>query len=139
VARIEAGLQAELTHGNLDSTRTLIDVRDAMRAYWMAAERCEPGGVYNIGGAAVVTVGQFLETLRRLARTPIPARLDPALLRPADVTLQVPSVRRFVEATGWAAEYDFDRSVEHLLDHWRAGVARTAGGAREGPRERAYA
>ena len=34
VARIEAGLQSELKHGNLNSTRTLIDVRDAMRAYW---------------------------------------------------------------------------------------------------------
>jgi len=32
VARIERGLQKELVHGNLDSVRTLIDVRDAMRA-----------------------------------------------------------------------------------------------------------
>ena len=29
VARIEAGLQKELTHGNLESMRTMIDVRDA--------------------------------------------------------------------------------------------------------------
>ena len=34
VAWIEKGLQKELTHGNLDSVRTIIDVRDAMRAYW---------------------------------------------------------------------------------------------------------
>ena len=39
VARVEAGLQDELLHGNLDSVRTLIDVRDAMETYWLAASR----------------------------------------------------------------------------------------------------
>ena len=50
VARIEFGLQKELVHGNVDSVRTLIDVRDAMRAYWDAALNCTPGEAYNIGG-----------------------------------------------------------------------------------------
>ena len=124
VARIEAGLQDELVHGNLDSTRTMIDVRDAMRAYWAAVERCEPGDVYNIGGNTVVRVGEVLEMLRRLARRPIPVRLDPALLRPADVTLQIPCIEKFASATGWAAEYDFDTSIAYLLDYWRERVAR---------------
>ena len=26
-----------------------MDVRDAMRAYWLAAEKCEIGQIYNIG------------------------------------------------------------------------------------------
>ena len=38
IARIEAGLQDTLFHGNLKSIRTLLDVRDAMRAYWLAAK-----------------------------------------------------------------------------------------------------
>ena len=40
IARIEAGLQDTLFHGNLKSIRTLLDVRDAMRAYWLAAKYC---------------------------------------------------------------------------------------------------
>lgn len=56
IARIEAGLQKELFHGNLDSTRTMIDVRDAMESYWVAAEKCEPGEAYNVGGDTVITV-----------------------------------------------------------------------------------
>ena len=47
VARIEAGLQEELVHGNLDSIRTMIDVRDAMSAYWEALIYCDPGEAYN--------------------------------------------------------------------------------------------
>ena len=122
VARIELGLQEELIHGNLDSVRTIIDVRDAMRAYWDAALYCTPGEAYNIGGNTTITVGDFLDLLKALARTPIPSRVDPALLRPADVTLQIPSTEKFDKATGWKPQYSFEESVAFLLDHWRCRV-----------------
>jgi len=124
VARIEAGLQKELLHGNLKSTRTLIDVRDAMESYWIAAERCEFGEVYNIGGPTVITTGEFLEVLKKLAKVEIPSREDPALLRPADVTLQIPDVTKFTEATGWKPKYRFEESVKHLLEFWRERIAK---------------
>lgn len=126
VARIEIGLQHELVHGNLDSVRTLIDVRDAMRAYWAALLYCEAGEIYNIGGNSTMTVGEFLDRLTARARTPIPRRLDSALLRPVDVTLQIPNVEKFVRATGWRPRYTFDESLDHLLAHWRAEAAREA-------------
>jgi GDPmannose 4,6-dehydratase/GDP-4-dehydro-6-deoxy-D-mannose reductase len=124
VARVERGLQAELLHGNLDSVRTLIDVRDAMRAYWEALQHCEPGEAYNIGGSTTLSVGDVLQRLVALATRPVPTRLDPRLLRPADVTLQIPNVDKFVRVTGWRPRYDFDESLRHLLDHWRERVAR---------------
>jgi GDP-4-dehydro-6-deoxy-D-mannose reductase len=124
VARIECGLQEELVHGNLDSVRTIIDVRDAMRAYWDAALHCTPGEAYNIGGKTTITVGEFLDLLKSLAKTAIPSRVDPALLRPADVTLQIPSTEKFEMATGWKPQYSFEESVAFLLDHWRNEVAK---------------
>ncbi len=126
VARIEAGLQDELRHGNLDSVRTIIDVRDAMAAYELAATKCDIGEVYNIGGTTVIKVGEFLELLKKYAKKPIPSRVDPALLRPADVTLQIPAVDKFIAATGWRPRYSFAQSVEMLLDHCRREVAREA-------------
>ena len=123
VARIEAGLQKELVHGNLDSVRTIIDVRDAMDAYWVALQHCAPGEAYNIGGATSMNVGDFLDRLKAMARTPIPSRVDPKLLRPADVTLQIPNVDKFTQATGWRPKYTFDESIEHLFAHWRRQVA----------------
>lgn len=122
VVRIEAGLQKELVHGNLDSVRTIIDVRDAMRAYWDALMYCEPGEAYNIGGTTTMSVGDFLETLKSLAKKPIPTRVDPALLRPSDVTLQIPNTQKFSKQTGWEAQYSFRESMEHLLDHWRKEI-----------------
>ena len=126
VARIERGLQKELVHGNLDSVRTLIDVRDAMRAYWEAIVQCRPGEAYNIGGSTTVTVGEFLERLISLCDASIETRCDPGLLRPADVTLQIPCVDKFALETGWAPEYTFEESLAHLLDTWRERAAKEA-------------
>ena len=122
VARIEHGLQSELLHGNLDSIRTMIDVRDCMEAYWLAATLGEPGEVYNIGGETSISVGDFLETLKTYALKEIPCRLDAKLLRPTDVTLQIPDVSKFKLLTGWSPKYSFDESVKHLLDECREQV-----------------
>lgn len=119
VAWIEEGLQDKLVHGNLDSVRTFIDVRDAMRAYWQAIVHCEPGEVYNIGGTTTMTVGEFLKKLISKAKVPIPTVLDPNLLRPSDVTLQIPSIKKFIKKTGWKPIYSFEESMTELLSYWR--------------------
>ncbi|MFC1679704.1 GDP-mannose 4,6-dehydratase [Elusimicrobiota bacterium] len=124
VARIEAGMQKELRHGNLDSVRTIIDVRDAMESYWVATVTGEPGEAYNIGGTTTISVGDFLKLLIKKAKVPIRTRIDPQLLRPADVTLQIPCLDKFTEATGWRPRHSFADSVAHLLDYWRNRVKR---------------
>ncbi|HEV2436726.1 MAG TPA: GDP-mannose 4,6-dehydratase [Verrucomicrobiae bacterium] len=131
VAWIERGLQQELVHGNLDSVRTLIDVRDAMRAYWVATLQGRPGEVYNIGGTTTMKVGDFLQRLIARARKAIPTRCDANLLRPADVTLQIPDCDKFIKETGWHPEHPFEESLDHLLDYWRkqADIAATGGAA----------
>jgi len=122
VARIEAGLQKKLLHGNLDSVRTIIDVRDAMESYWVATLRCDPGEAYNIGGATTMKVGEFLDMLKKLSKVEISSQVDPKLLRPADVTLQIPDVDKFTKQTGWKPKYNFEESVEYLLNYWRNEV-----------------
>lgn len=120
IVNIERGLQKEVLHGNLDSTRTIIDVRDAMESYWYAIEKGKAGEVYNIGGEKVIKVGEFLDVLKGLAKCEIPSRLDPSLLRPTDVTLQIPDTTKFRNETGWKPKYTFEQSVEHLLNYCRS-------------------
>lgn len=122
VARIEQGLQEELLHGNLDSTRTIIDVRDAMKSYWVAVERGKPGEIYNIGGEKIIKVGEFLDILKKLAKCEIPSRVNPDLLRPTDVTLQIPDTTKFRKETGWRPKYSFEESVDFLLKYCREEV-----------------
>ena len=124
VALIEMGLQTELLHGNLDSVRTIIDVRDASNAYWEAILHCRYGEAYNIGGTTTMKVSEFLNILISLSDKPIPTRLDKNLLRPADVTLQIPSIEKFVNETGWKPRYSFEESAAYLLLYWRNEIAK---------------
>ena len=122
IAAIEHERQAPvLKVGNLDSVRTFSDVRDAVRAYWLLLEKCPPGEVYNIGGDRTMTIGEMLDMLLALspAKDRIEVRVDPLLLRPSDVTLQVPDCSRFKAATGWRAEISFEKTLEDTLNYWR--------------------
>lgn len=122
IAEIEAGKRSILTHGNLDSIRTLIDVRDAMRSYWIACEKCAYGEAYNIGGTTQISVGDFLELLISKARVPIKKELDITLLRPVDITKQIPDTSKFDTLTGFKPKYSIEESIEFLLNHVRKEV-----------------
>lgn len=120
IVEIERGERDVLTHGNLDSIRTLIDVRDAMETYWIACQKCDYGVPYNIGGESILSVGEFLEQLKSQAKVPIRSMVDKKLLRPVDVTLQVPDVSRFINKTGWQPRYSLEDSIDFLLDYYRS-------------------
>lgn len=120
IVDIERGKQDVLYHGNLESVRTLLDVRDIVEAYWIAAIRCELGEAYNIGSTVPVRVGDFLEELKKQALCKIVSKEDPNLLRPVDVTLQIPSVDKFHERTNWTPKYNIEDSVNLLLNYYRS-------------------
>ncbi|RJQ27037.1 SDR family oxidoreductase [Candidatus Parcubacteria bacterium] len=119
IVEIEKGKREKLFYGNLDSVRTFVDVRDIAEAYWVAANKCDYGIEYNVGGSETMSVGGFLELLLKYAKCKIPHEQNPELLRPVDVTMQVPDVTKFTEKTGWKPKYTFDDSVKFLLDYFR--------------------
>ena len=117
---IEQGKQSELRHGNLDSVRTLIDVRDATRSYWEVAKYGRLGEAYNLGGNISLTVGDFLQRLISKSNALIKIEPDKNLYRPIDITLQIPDTSKFNSITDWRPEYTLEESIEFLLDELRA-------------------
>lgn len=119
IARIEKGKQDKLYHGNLDSVRTGIDVRDMAEAYWISCEKCEYGTPYNIGGKDPVSVNDILRILKNKSTVPIISELKKDLLRPSDISNQVPDVSKFENRTGWKAKINLDESMDWLLTECR--------------------
>ncbi len=120
IARIEAGLQKPVLNvGNLNSVRTFADVRDTVIAYWMMLQKCPPGEVYNIGGNKTITVGKMLKYMLSLSHWDIKVRVDKSLLRPSDVTLQIPCTNKFKKATGWEPKIPFERTIVDILEWQR--------------------
>ena len=122
IVEIEKGYRDIVIHGNLESVRTLIDVRDAMETYWLACNCCESGEAYNIGGNDVISVGDFLEKLKSLSNVNIKSEQDPDLLRPVDITLQIPDTTKFNSLTNWKPRYSLEDSITFLLEHCRREI-----------------
>ncbi len=121
IAAIEAGKQkSSVMVGNLNSIRTFMDVRDAVKAYWLLVTKCTPGEVYNIGGVETMTIGEVLKKLVSFSKQKdIKIKVDPKRLRPSDVTLQIPSVEKFIQQTNWKPEIKFDQTLQDMLSYWR--------------------
>jgi len=113
-----------LKHGNLDSIRTWADVRDAVKAYYVLVRKGTPGEVYNIGGNTTKTIGEMLDYLISLSplKDKIKKEVDKSLLRPYDVTLQIPDISKFQKDTGWESEISFEKTMSDLLNYWRENV-----------------
>jgi len=121
IVEVEYGLRKNpILVGNLDSIRTFADVRDAVRAYWVLMEKCPPGEVYNIGGNRTMTLRDMLDILKGMATCHIDHVVDPGLLRPSDVTLQIPDTSKFNAATGWEPRIPFEETLKNILDFYRS-------------------
>ncbi|KKK70515.1 hypothetical protein LCGC14_2923220, partial [marine sediment metagenome] len=77
--------------------------------------------VYNIGGNRVMSIREMLDLLLNYSsiKNKIEIEIDPKLLRPSDVTLQIPNIDKFVKETNWKAEIPFEKTLQDILDYWR--------------------
>lgn len=128
IAMIERGfIEPVVKVGNLASLRTIADVRDAVRAYFMLVTvRPTPGAYYNIGGNHTCTIQDVLDTLISFSsrKDDIRVEVDPDRLRPIDADLQVPNTAKFHAHTGWKPEIPYQKTLLDLLDYWRSRVAK---------------
>jgi GDP-4-dehydro-6-deoxy-D-mannose reductase len=121
VADIEKGKKPPvLSVGNLESRRDFTDVRDMVRAYWLALEKCEPGEVYNICRGRAWSIQEVLDLLLGMTKTKIEVRQDPARLRPSDVPVLLGDPAKFKKATGWEPTIPFEQTLRDMLEYWRA-------------------
>jgi GDP-4-dehydro-6-deoxy-D-mannose reductase len=125
IAEIEAGHREPIVYvGDLTSKRDWTDVRDMVRAYWLALDRAEAGEVYNVGRGRTWTIGEMLNILLSYSTVKIRTQEDPARLRPSDVPILWADASKFQRATGWEPRIPFEQTLRDLLDYWRDRVRR---------------
>jgi GDP-4-dehydro-6-deoxy-D-mannose reductase len=123
VAEIEKGKREPVIHvGNLDAQRDFTDVRDMVRAYWLATEKAEDGDVYNIGTGKTISMHGLLDLLMGMSKVKVRVQVDPERLRPSDVQILQADATKFRKQTGWAPTIPFEKTLRDLLDYWRERV-----------------
>ena len=123
LARIKAGLDEPVIRvGNLEATRDFTDVRDMVRAYWLAVTRRKPGEVYNIASGREIVIQDLLDKLIELTDVEVTVERDPERMRPSDVEILLGDSSKFRQATGWEPLIPFDQTLSDLLDYWRQQI-----------------
>jgi GDP-4-dehydro-6-deoxy-D-mannose reductase len=121
IADIEKGRKEPVLHvGNLEARRDFTDVRDMVRAYWLALEKCEPGEVYNICSGRAWSIQEVLDQLLGMTKARIEVKRDGGRLRPSDVPVLLGDYSKFNRATGWTPSIPFEQTLGDMLEYWRA-------------------
>jgi len=131
IALIEAGYQTpEIRVGNLSSTRTFQDARDAVRAYLLLLEASSQGKIscgdyFNIAGEEAFQLPEVIEILLGFStRTDINVVTDQGRLRPIDADYQMFDNTKIRAAIDWKPEIPARKMFEDLLNHWRSEIAK---------------
>ena len=131
IALIEAGLQEPVVKvGNLSSTRTFQDARDAVRAYFLLLEESARGNIkcgdyFNIAGEEAFQLPEVIEILLGMSTCKdIEVVTDTDRLRPIDADYQMFDNTKIRSAIDWKPEIPARKMFEDLLNHWRDEIAK---------------
>ena len=119
IVRVERGEAETLPVGNLSSRRDFTHVKDIVRAYRLIAEKGRPGEVYNVGSGRTWSAGEVLDRMTAMAACPVPARQDPARMRPSDTPVVCCDHGKLTRDTGWEPEYTLDDILRDTLTYYR--------------------
>jgi GDPmannose 4,6-dehydratase len=129
VARIKLGLTDHLGLGNLDACRDWGFAGDYVRAMWMMLQQDKADDY-------VIATG-LSHSVRRLVEIAFEhvgldwekyVRIDPALLRPAEVDHLIGNAGKAKQVLGWAPTVTFEQLVTMMVD---ADLARLSSSARQ--------
>ena len=121
IAQVERGKrEPTIEMGDLQVRRDYTDVRDVVRAYLLAMERCASGETYNVTSGKPVEIKEGVDYLCGLARVPVQVKSLAAKFRPHDIPLLTGDPSKFAAATGWEPEIPFTQTLSDLLDYYRS-------------------
>ena len=141
VARIQAGLQEELTLGNLDAERDWGFAGDYVNAIWLMLQQDEADDyviatgrahsvrhlvevAFRAAGRDLEWSGAGVDEVGRDATTgDVLVRIDPRFFRPAEVDYLIGDPAKANERLGWMPEVDFDGLVTMMVEHDLRDVA----------------
>ena len=102
--------------GNLEAIRDYTDVRDMVRAYWLAAmSRCY-GVPLNIATGEGHTMAEVISLLSEIANKKVTVEQSSDRMRPSDIFVLIGDSTKFRTLTGWEPLYPFEDTLRELYN-----------------------
>ncbi|MGA9061078.1 MAG: GDP-mannose 4,6-dehydratase [Terracidiphilus sp.] len=119
LVRIKKGMQAPVIEvGNLRTRRSFLDVRDAVRGFYMAALKGARGNAYNLCATATHEIGWLLQTAMRLSGVEPKIHVASRLMRPSDERIIFGNSVTFRKRTGWKPRFSIEETISSMLKYW---------------------
>ncbi|MDP2675942.1 MAG: GDP-mannose 4,6-dehydratase [Dehalococcoidia bacterium] len=128
VVEIENRQRPSLAVGNLEAVRDFLDVRDAVEALLLLAEKGQPGEAYNVCSGTGTSVSDLLQAVIAAAGVPAEVYRDPQLCRHLDDPITVGD-RSLLSALGWQPKTTIREMVRDTLEFWRQEAVHATEGA----------
>ena len=121
IAEIDAGKSDPEIHvGNLETQRDIQDIRDTVKATWLAFTSAEKGEVYNVCTGVPTRIRDVLETLKGMASVDIIViEKTEAKMRFQDEPIILGDNSRFKVATGYEPDYKIEDTLRSMFDYWK--------------------
>ena len=131
IALIEFGLQEPVIKvGNLSSTRTFQDARDAVKAYYLLLKAFEQGKIkcgdyFNIAGTEAFKLDEVIDILINMSSVKdIKVMADKDRMRPIDADYQMFDNTKIFSTINWKPEIPVLQMFNDLLNHWRNEISK---------------
>lgn len=121
---IEVGSRPpSLRVGNLKNRRAILDVRDFVRALWLASQHGTAGEVYNIGADQTYSVEELIEMIQKQLNVSFQVEQDPLLMRSCDEPIIVGDNSRFRNCYPWTPDIALSTTLRDMLSWWRSHLS----------------
>jgi GDP-4-dehydro-6-deoxy-D-mannose reductase len=121
IARAEArGEQQVTVHlGNVDTRRDFSDVRDMVRAYWLACEKGDPAVPYLACSGRSVSIRELVAGVAAHSTCEVEVVSDADRRREGELPDLYGSHARLTDDTGWQPEIPIEWTLGDVLGDWR--------------------
>ena len=119
ITEIKKGLRENIIYvGNLNVVRDYSDVRDIVRGYMLAIEKCTPGEVYNICSSKGYRIKDLLDLMIQYSGCNVKLVQDKKRFRAVDLPIIIGDCSKLAKVTSWSAQFSIKQTLRSLLDYW---------------------
>ena len=121
IAEIDAGKSVSEIHvGNLETQRDIQDIRDTVKANWLAFTSAEKGEVYNVCTGVATRIRDALNLLLSMASVDIAVVENyDAKMRFHDEPIILGDNSKFKAATGYEPDYKIEDTLRSMFEYWK--------------------
>lgn len=115
IAAIEMGEATELIHGNLETSRDFLDVRDVARAYRLLFEKGRRDDTYVVASGQSHRIREMVERMIAITGIEVTMRADASRFRVSDTMELRGDPDKLKRETGWEPKIPLETTLADIL------------------------